>query len=181
MDIPDVPKVFFIRGVFKHTARSMQEVIETRPVITEMPPPLLRCYENWNNEEWDQQRAVQCSTCPRQVGFRCAIARQIFIPESIEKCKLGTRWKSHDTSRFCSWPCAQFHILRHLSNDNRFSLLLKHLYKLWMDKTIDEIAAGINPWRCQDLGGDVTLDEYHRLNDFNMQRLQCSFETVDEE
>lgn len=179
MDIFEVPKVFFIKGVFKHTARSIQEVIETQPAPLESPlEPLLSSYEDWNDQEWLDQREVRCATCPRKVGNAesAGAARQIFIPESIERRRAGTVWKPHNTARFCCWPCAQYHIVYFLKNDHRFVLLLKHLYQKWTGNSVDEIAVGEHPWRCIELGGDRTLEELHRLNDFNMSRLQNSFQ-----
>jgi hypothetical protein len=179
MDIPEVPKVFFIRGVFKHSARSITEIIESR-IVPDVVEPLARTYEDWSDEVWLQQRAVRCTTCPRRVG-RCEEgashpARQIFIPVGLERTKKGTIWKPHDTTRFCSWSCAQYHIVYFLKNDDRFSQLLKHLYHKWTGKTAYEISVCEPPWHCVDLGGDRTLEELHRINDFNMARLQSSFD-----
>jgi hypothetical protein len=191
MDIPEVPQVFFIRGVFKHTARSIQEVIESRPTPPEEHvEPLLTSYRDWSDEEWLAQRSVQCATCPRAVGRvsdedrkrndvegrRSPPERQIFIPSGLERHREGTVWTPHDTVRFCCWPCAQYHIVYFLKNDDRFSRLLKHLYSKWNGNEIPEIAIAEHPWRCIERGGDRTLDELHRINDFNMSRLSASFE-----
>jgi hypothetical protein len=184
MDIPEVPKVFFIRGVFKHNARSITEIIESR-VAPETVEPLARTYEDWNDAAWLEQRQVRCTTCPRRCGRvepdQPGVPRQIFIPEGLERTKKGTVWKPHDTVRFCSWPCAQYHIVYFLKNDDRFSQLLKHLFHKWTGKTVYEISVCEAPWRCIELGGDRTLDELHRINDFNMARLQSSFEEDDED
>lgn len=184
MDIFEVPKVLFIKGVFKHTARSIQEVIEAQPAPVETPlEPLLQTYEDWNDQAWMGQREIKCATCPRKVGKpdsddpNKAVSRQIFVPESIERKPRGTAWKPHNTARFCCWPCAQYHIVYFLKNDSRFVLLLKHLYQKWTDKPVDEIAVGEHPWHCIEMGGNRTIDELHRINDFNMARLQNSFQT----
>lgn len=180
MDIPEVPQVFFIRGVFKHTARSIREVIESRPVEVHVEP-LLTSYHDWMDAAWLSQRSVQCATCPRMVGRDLTPARQIFIPSSLERRREGTLWTPHDTVRFCSWPCAQYHIVYFLKNDDRFSRLLKHLYRKWTGVDIAEIAIAEHPWRCVERNGDRTLDELHRINDFNMSRLSASFDDDSEE
>lgn len=178
MDLPEVPKVLFIRGVFKHQARAITEIIEDAQEEQVQP---LRTYEEWNEKDWLEQRAVRCTTCPRQVGPGEKVTRPIFIPEVLEATKRGTAWKVHDTVRFCSWPCAQFHIVNFLKNDNRYSLRLKHLHKKWTGLDVDEICMSEPPWRCIELGGDRTVDDFHRINEFNMTRLQSSFETESEE
>jgi hypothetical protein len=176
MEIPEIPKVFFIRAVFKHTARSIETIVEMQKetVTTDVKEQLLKNYDDSDQEAWDAQRSVKCATCPQQIQ-----KRHIFIPQSIERTKTGLRYRCHDAARFCSWTCAAYHIQYFLNNDSRFKLLLNKIYEKWEQKNIIEIPPSIHPWRIVDCGGDLTLELFHKLNEANLIKFQNSFEDED--
>lgn len=176
MEIPKVPKVFFIKGVFKHSAKSIEDVIQEQTAtlpedVTISYEPLLKIYNDCEDDKWLSQREVRCATCPTIIK-----GRHIFIPQSVECSKKALLFKCTDTARFCSWWCGAYHIRYFLNNDSRYKLLYNKLHEKWEHRQVVEIEPSIHPWRVVELGGDLTLDAFHKLNEFNYQRLQSSFE-----
>lgn len=177
MDIPNIPRIFFIKGVFKHTARSIEHVLEEQMAKANLDasidnvPCLLKFYDPSKDDEWLAQRQVSCASCSRIIN-----GRHIFVPQMVEKTKSGLKFKCFDTTRFCAWWCAARHIRYFLDNDSRFKLLLNKLYECWENQTVIEIDSALPPWRCVEFGGDLTLDGYHKLNEYNFKRFQSSFD-----
>lgn len=171
MEIPDIPRIFFIKGVFKHTARSIERVLEDEQDTESGVSQLLKFYDDSKDDEWLTQREVRCASCTRMI-----VGRQIIIPQTIEKTKTGLKYKCHDTTRFCAWWCAARHIRYFLDNDGRFKLLLNKLYEKWEMQSIVEIESSLPPWRILEFNGDLTLEAFHKLNEFNFLRFQSSFD-----
>ena len=130
---------------------------------------------DYNDEEWLNQSQINCASCQRPI-----IGRQIFIPQFIES-QLGQprRYTCSDNTRFCAWWCAARHIKYFMKNDERSKLLLNNLYELWEKKKILEIEPAIPPWNVDTMGGNMTMDEYHKLCEFNMNRFHISFDNED--
>lgn len=186
MEIPKVPKVFFIKGVFKHTSKPIDQVIHSAPEtalqsdhddLGDQTLPLKKIFTDV--ADWANQRRIRCTTC------RCVIKNlQIFIPEYFESKKPQNtlQWKTYDTCRFHSWPCAAYHVQYFLSNDSRFKLLLKHLYDVWPQENrldISEIVPSIDPWQLLEFGGSLTHEQFDIINDYNMKKFASSFSTDD--
>jgi hypothetical protein len=173
MEIPNVPQVFFIKGVFKDTERSIVDILDTYIATEEFQSvvvPLLKWYADSEDAAWLEQRSILCATCNAAVT-----TRHIFVPESVEKYRGGLRYKCHDTCRFCSWWCAAHHIKYFINNDSRYKLLLTKLYESWEQKPVVEILPCISPWRILDFGGELTHTQFHKINEFNFSRFQSSF------
>ena len=180
MDFLKIPKVFFIKGVFKHTSKPLTGILEK--IIAEEKagqtdrPPLLKYYDEGNPSKWETQLEVCCACCTRKVP-----SRQIFVPYLMETVGGKARYICADTARFCSWWCAARHIQYNLNNDDRYKLLLNRLYSLWEQKTIVEIEPAMPPWNIDKFGGDLTMDQYHKLSELAFQRFQSSFDNEDHE
>ena len=104
MEIPEIPSVFFIRGVFKHTAKNIQEILELDRKIRfdddsdgeeSTEAPLLKFYMDQSDDKWVQQRTVKCTSCPTMSPDRA-----IFIPESIERVKIP-----NEIASVLKWKC----------------------------------------------------------------------------
>lgn len=171
MEIIEVPKVFFIKGVFKQTAESIDNLIHLLDDAEVVPiKKLNKFYEPWNDDAWLKQPEVKCATCG------CQKQRMVFIPELLETTSKGIKYKCYKWIRFCSWACAAFHILYFLNNDQRYKLNLSLLYSNWTGKPKIEILPGLPPWRLLEYGGDLNIDTYHKLNEYNFDRFISSFE-----
>ncbi len=172
MDFLKVPKVFFIKGVFKHTAKSLADIIQEQVAEekAEQKTSLLKIYKSDKDDEWLEQKPVKCSSCYRSIP-----GRHIFVPQIIETIKGVSQYTCCDTARFCSWWCAARHIRFFLKNDDRYKLLLNRLYSLWEHKPVIELEPALPPWLIDELGGDLTIDQYHKLCELNFNKFQSSF------
>lgn len=170
--IPQKINVLFIKGVFLNSVRTDDVIIdESNKVHPHLQ--LLQVYKSWEHEEWLTQASVKCACCTTMTK------RQIFIPMVIESNSLGLIYNCH-SARFCTWPCAAWFIKHFMKNDDRYKLMLLQLYQLWEKQQIQEIAPSINPWRIIEFGGDLSIEAFHKINEFNFNRLLASFLSEDE-
>lgn len=189
MDLLNVPRVFFIKGVFKHTAKNIEKVVAESKIPTSVKmqdhptgveyngaTPMAKFYDTDDEPGWANERRVKCKTCNRHItGW------QIPIPENVERVRgAALRFKPHDTCRFHDWGCAAYHILYFLRNDSRFKMQLNKLYELKTGRSVLEITPVTHPHEMIDMGGDKTREEWDRINEAIFARFQSSFDREDE-
>lgn len=155
--MPEERKILFIKGVFKHT-HNVFNIIESKK------PRIVYKKNMKTMKDWLDQPEICCATCTRKTD------KHIFVPENVER---GGEYTAHGTARFCSFPCASYHIMKHLKNDQRYKILLNALYKTYTGVYPVEIVPAVDPWEIEMFGGAKTMEEYHKLNEINTERFQA--------
>lgn len=181
MDIFILPKTLFLRGVYKHN--KIQNTIEKKiqaDIVNRKP--MMTYYTD--DKTWLLQRQVQCATCSRMI-----VGKQIFIPHTMETggaysgsidhshSSANVKYKCYNNSRFCTWWCASYHVQHFINSDKHLvRLLLIDLYKKWEGKHIYELLPALPIWRLVDYGGDLTIEEYHKLCEYEFFKFNNTFE-----
>jgi hypothetical protein len=178
-----VPKILFIQGVFKHSVKNVEEIINPINNINnsnqqnDNKKTQQDFYTIDSSDFLEPHSCIKCAACSLQLD---PTKFQIFIPSSMEKQNgnmPGPRFRKLGHVRFHRWGCAAYYIEHMLKNDSRYKQLLKKLFILHTKYTSPciEIVPVTPPTNMKEFGGPQTRAEWELINDDLFNRFNTSF------
>jgi len=192
INVEKLPKVLFIKGVFKNDCQSddifekrilensSENIIDINDVINvcnnseESMPNKFITYEKLPNiftnvDNWEKQTNLLCWNCT--LSFTTT---PVFIPKVIEPNSSKIKEDREDPSRqlsisvhgvFCSFKCANYHINTNYSVVEKIENLnkLKLLYKLFHNEKMKETSICLDKTLLTQYGGDLTPIQFREL------------------